>query len=1256
MPETEQLYLETQTEGGGPQTGLQGVINFIREESSTPYRVGNEFERLIKKYLRVDPIYKNRFGDVWLWREWTAGRTDFDATDIGIDLVAQESSGEYCAIQCKCYAPENRVSKREVDSFIAASASRNFTKRILVHTGGELGANVLREIKPLGSDFQVISYGHLAGRPIDWPDLRQEQPEQLDYRQQAFEPMAHQREALNDVVTGFQDSDRGKLIMACGTGKTFAALRIAEKMAGIGGRVLYLVPSIGLFSQAMREWAEQQGVTHRYIGICSDESTGKNTEDVPIQELEIPVTTDPSKISEALQETDAEGMTVVFCTYHSLPLVELAQAEGAPAFDLILCDEAHRTTGIDAPGDNTSPFVLVHDAERIRAEKRLYMTATPRLYTEGAKAKAARHDIEVFSMDDPAVYGPEFHRLPFSRAVERNLLSDYKVVILTMYEPDSDATLQGYIGAGGSEINITDATKIIGCWRALQNPEGEAKEGATGKPLTRAIAFNNTIRNSKRLVEHWNGVVESAIAHMPEDKRTANFACETEHVDGQHNAFVRKNRIEWLKGDSDGACRILSNARCLSEGIDVPALDAVLFMTPRNSQVDIVQAVGRVMRKAKGKDYGYIILPVAIPPGTDPANALDNNERFAAVWSVLRALRSHDDRLDAEINKIDLNNNPGETIIFGPGGGEEGGEEGQEAIPFGPVEIPAQDIFAKIVEKCGDRRYWESWAKDVADIFKRVVVRINNLLTNPGNSAMGDWFDNFHAELKETINASITREDAIEMMAQHILTRPVFESLFENYNFASGNPVAIALDNLRKDFGEYGLEDETRDLEGFYESVRMRARGIDNSEGRQKVLVELYEKFFANALKKDAERLGIVYTPVEVVDFILHSADEVLRQEFGRSLSDEGVHLIDPFAGAGVFLSRLLQSELIHDSDVERKYREELHANEIVLLAYYIAAVNIEEAYRGRCGEDSDYEPFSGIVLTDTFNLNKKGEDPTLFPKAWMPDNNARAERQQKLPIQVIVGNPPWSAGQRSAADDNPNVEYSELETRIKETYAEYSTVTNKRHLYDTYKMAIRWASDRISGQGVIAFVTNGSWIDGNVDGGGVRACLAEEFSSIYVLHLRGNQRTQGERSKREGGKVFGQGSRAPVAITILVKNPNTVHDGCRIHYRDIGDYLNREEKLGALHEARSISGFSDSEIITPNKHHDWIEQRNEAFAQFYPMGSKEAKAGSANDAIFGLYSLGLATGRDPYIYNFSAGRLRQECAENDRELSRRDS
>ena len=246
----------------------------------------------------------------------------------------------------------------------------------------------------------------------------------------------------------------------------------------------------------------------------------------------------------------------------------------------------------------------------------------------------------------------------------------------------------------------------------------------------------------------------------------------------------------------------------------------------------------------------------------------------------------------------------------------------------------------------------------------------------------------------------------------------------------------------------------------------------------------------------------------------------------------------------------------------------------------------------------------------------------------------------------MIVGNPPWSAGQRSSSDDNPNVDYPALENRIRETYAKYSMVTNKNSLYDTYKMAIRWAADRIKGQGVIAFVTNGSWIDGNVDAG-VRACSAAEFSSMYVLHLRGNARTSGELRRKEGGNVFGSGSRAPVAITILVKNPNAGHDGCRIHYRDIGDYLNRDDKLKILSEAVSISGMSDWPEVVPDKHHDWIGQRSAAFAKFYPLGSKNAKAGVTDDAIFGLYSRGLSTGRDTYIYNFS----RDACAGNARKM-----
>ena len=871
----EQSYIDLERIITPINPGFQSTLDYIREAARSERQKGDLFERLMLTYFSQDPDYQQQFSEVYLYKDWAALQTGYDANDIGIDLVAKERDGGYCAIQCKCYAENTRISKPHLDSFISASASELFTSRLIVDTGGEWGPNALRTIDPIKDKLRIIRYSDLESSPFDWPDLSLQDPEQLTYQQSRFHLKDHQKEAFDDVTNGFKASDRGKMIMACGTGKTFTALRIAEEIGGIAGRVLYLVPSISLLSQAMREWSEQRGIDHSYIGICSDTRAGQTSEDSSILELKIPVTTDPSSISHTLQNPDGDKMTVVFCTYQSLPLVEKAQDEGAPPFDIIFCDEAHRTTGVEAPGDRTSAFVLVHDADRIRANKRLYMTATPRLYTEGAKTKAARHDTEVFSMDELEIYGPEFHRLAFSKAVEIDELSDYKVVVLAVSEREVNAALRGE-----GDININDATKIVGCWRALQNPEyKENGNHEPVKPLKRVIAFTNKIAESKAMVKHWDEIVETATERLPDDQQPADFKCETKHVDGTYHALNRKARLDWLKGDTDGTCRILSNARCLSEGIDVPALDAVLFMNSRKSYVDIIQAVGRVMRKAPGKQYGYIVLPVAIPDGVDPANALDDNERFSTVWGVLRALRSHDDRLNAEINRIDLNKTLPDRIIFG-GDGEEA-PIGQQM--FLPIDIPPEAILPKIVEKCGDRKYWESWAKDVADIFGRLVGRVENLLENPENEALREWFDAFHTELRSSINDAITRTNAIDMMAQHILTKPVFDALFEDYDFSARNPMALALDNLQKDFAEFGLENETKDLEGFYESVRMRAQGIDNSEGRQKVLSELYENFFVTALRKEADRLGIVYTPVEVVDFVLHSANEILQDEFGRT-------------------------------------------------------------------------------------------------------------------------------------------------------------------------------------------------------------------------------------------------------------------------------------------------------------------------------------------------------------------------------------
>ena len=1220
-------------------SGFQQVLEHIRSISRSEAQKGRHFERLIKKYLQVDPIYRDRFTDVWLWNEWVGIRDDFSGSDIGVDLVAAERDGGYCAIQCKCYAAGTKISKAHLDSFIAASARDPFTSRLFIDTGDDWGLNAKKTIETVKPACTVLRFGDLASRPIDWPDLIDFNPEALTLWIESFTLRPHQQRAFDKVLLGFEKHDRGKLVMACGTGKTFTALRIAESVAGAGGRVLYLVPSISLLQQSMREWAEQKNLYHRYIGICSDTRAGRYNEDAALQELEIPVTTDSAAIATALGSTPEHAMTVVFCTYHSLGIVEAVQDDGAPQFDLVLCDEAHRTTGIEQPGDETSPFVLVHDGERIRTRKRLYMTATPRIYTDAAQSRAARLKVDVFSMDDQAVYGPYFHRLKFSEAIEEGLLSDYKVVVFALAVQKADPALEAHLSTDGGEIDLDDAAKIVGCWKALSNPENKKNGNGPSHGLRRAIAFTNTIFASRRLEKHFDGIVEQAITQLPKSEQQNAFRCETRHVDGKHNALVRKSRIEWLKGSSHGRCRILSNARCLTEGVDVPALDAVLFTAPRKSQVEIVQGVGRVMRKVPDKEYGYIVLPVTISQGVDPAAALDDNETYATVWAVLRALRSHDDRLDVEINQLDLNKNAPERIIIDADGDAAEEIERKLKLPFKPVDLPPGAIYAKIVERCGDRKYWETWAKDVAAIFSRLVTRIDGLLNNPENAALREWFAAFHEDLKETINSSITRESAVEMMAQHIITRPVFEALFEDYDFTDHNPVARALGKLECDFGEFGLENEIRDLDRFYESVRQRARGLDNSEARQRVLMELYEKFFSTAMEKDAKRLGIVYTPPEIVDFILASANQILRDEFGRSLSDEGVHVLDPFTGTGIFLVRLLQSALLADTDLARKYRSELHANELVLLAYYIAAIHIEEAYHGRMDAETEYEPFRGIVLTDTFNLT---EGRRGFPKDWLPDNSERAELQQKQPIEVIVGNPPWSAGQRSSADDNPNVDYPEIERRVAATYAARSTSTNKNSLYDSYKMAIRWASDRIGNEGVVALVTNGSWITGNVDSG-VRACLAEEFSSIYVVNLRGNQRTQGERSHQEGGKVFGQGSRAPVAITILIRNPDASHEGCRILYRDVGDYLTREEKLAFLREAGSIAGIQGWQQITSDRHHDWIDKRDMGFDKLYPMGSQEVKAGKAGEAVFKLYSQGYQTVGDVYLYNFS----REDCAKN---------
>ncbi|RRV29302.1 DEAD/DEAH box helicase [Pseudomonas sp. o96-267] len=1250
-------------------SALSALLDNFRSASVTEREKGTYFEELICAYLRNEATYRDLYDKVWMYADW-AKEQGLSGKDAGIDLVARtQGTGEYHAIQCKLYAEDYKVQKKDIDSFFTASGKAPFSHRIIVTTTNNWSEHAEDALQGQQPPVSKIDLQALEDSQIDWAKYQPNQAVVLKARKQLRD---HQQTALNAVAAGLKDAERGKLIMACGTGKTFTSLKIAEQQAGKGKRVLFLVPSLSLLSQTLTEWTQESATPLHSFAVCSDSDVGKKrkAEDDAVQvfthELRYPATTKADRLAaEMLKRHDAEHMSVVFSTYHSIDVISRAQADhGLPAFDLVICDEAHRTTGATFGDDDESNFVRVHDGDYIRAAKRLYMTATPRIYGDNAKIKAESGEVTLCSMDDEALYGKELFVINFSEAVQRGLLTDYKVLVLTVEESVINRRLQELLKDEDNQLKVDDAAKIVGCWKALAKQGLHEQLIGDDEPMKRAVAFCQVISPNYKGTKHkvssiniasmFQAVVE-AYQESENIDEASRLICEAEHVDGGMNASAKEAKLNWLKEEPPAnTCRILSNVRCLSEGVDVPALDAVLFLTPRNSQVDVVQSVGRVMRNAPGKKRGYVVLPVVIPAGMEPHEALNDNQTYKVVWQVLQALRSHDDSFDAMVNKLDLiGSDPRKMEVIaitdkaekkakkatGTSNGKAG--KGQYGIGSKNHDAPGQmtqqaeltyevgeiekAIYAKIVEKCGNRHHWEDWANDIAKIARTHIDRIQGILENPANTQERAAFNAFAAELRDDLNDSISDGEIVEMLAQHLVTKPVFDALFDEYSFASHNPMSKAMQGVLDALHEHHLAKEADTLEKFYASVRQRAAGIDNAQGKQKIIVELYDKFFRNAFPKMTERLGIVYTPVEVVDFILHSVNHLLQQEFGQTLGSKGVHIIDPFTGTGTFITRLIQSGLIKPEELPHKYKHEIHANELVLLAYYIAAINIEAAYHGEVIDE--YTPFEGICLTDTFQMYEKDD----LVDALLEDNSARRKRQKELDIRVIVGNPPYSAGQTSANDNNANIQYPTLDERIRTTYAAGSKATLKNALYDSYIRAIRWASDRIGDAGIIGFVTNAGFVEANT-ADGLRKCLADEFSSLYVFHLRGNQRTSGETSRKEGGKIFGSGSRAPIAISLLVKNPSAQAHG-QIYFHDIGDYLSREEKLEKISGFASVAGIEAWQQIAPDEYGDWLKQRDDSFGQFIAMGDKGA---SSDTTLFDSYSRGLQTGRDAWAYNSS--------------------
>ncbi|MGB1320333.1 MAG: DEAD/DEAH box helicase family protein, partial [Vibrio gallaecicus] len=925
-------------------TALENLLDTYREASHSEREKGTYFEDLTIAYLRNEASYKDLYSQVWTYAEW-AKEQGLDTRDTGIDLVARtQGTDEIHAIQCKFFAEDYRVQKSDIDSFFTASGKKPFSHRIIVTTTNnwsEHADDALRDQQP---PAQKIDLNDLENSQIDWSKYQPDKPVELKPRK-TLRP--HQEKALSRVQQGLATAERGKLIMACGTGKTFTSLKIAEAMAGAGKRVLFLVPSLSLLSQTLTEWTQETGVPLHSFAVCSDSDIGKKRkkDDDVVQtfahELRYPATTNAVRLAtEMTARHDNTHMSVVFSTYHSIAVISTAQQEhGLAEFDLVVCDEAHRTTGATFADEDESKFVKVHDSDFLSAAKRLYMTATPRVYAPSTKLTAEQQSIELCSMDDKKLYGEELYVISFSEAVKRKLLVDYKVIVLTVDELHISKALQKLLADEDNQLKVDDAAKIVGCWKALSKQNVTEDLSDDMAAMKRAVAFCQVIEpnnkskthkvSSKNIAGMFQDVVE---AYQEAEKDTAfddetsvSLTCEAAHVDGSMNASEKEEKLNWLKAETlENTCRILSNVRCLSEGVDVPALDAVLFLTPRNSQVDVVQSVGRVMRTVKDKDgndlkkRGYIILPVVIPAGVEPHVALNDNKTYKVVWEVLQALRSHDDRFDAMINKTDLvgpDKSKMEVVAitdkvakktkakskkdtgkgsFGIGSKKPktpktDPDQGELTLEVDEVQ---RAVYAKIVQKCGNRTHWEDWANDIAKIAQTHIGRIRAILGTPENTTEIAAFEKFAYELRDDLNDSINDDEIIEMLAQHLITKPVFDALFSDYSFAKHNPMSLAMQDCLDTLQAHRIDKEADTLEAFYESVKLRAENIDSAAGKQKIVVELYDKFFRNAFPRMTERLGIVYTPVEVVDFIIHSINDILKSEFGQTLGDKNVHIM----------------------------------------------------------------------------------------------------------------------------------------------------------------------------------------------------------------------------------------------------------------------------------------------------------------------------------------------------------------------------
>ncbi len=1176
---------------------------------------GSLFEKISKQFL-LEHDSANEYESIELWNDWELRNNE---SDRGIDIVITTSNKEYIAVQCKFH--QNSISYPDIATFLHKLQSGvgevRFKKGIIISTS-KLTSTALEEIEQIrstgmGIDIDEITEEDFIYSKIDWEKFDPTKTEGELPLCDKKKPRSHQTEAINATKEYFSSpkNARGKLIMACGTGKTYTSLKIMEALDP--KITLFLAPSIALLSQTFREYAQEKSEPFYASIVCSDDKVGQSkdedNDDIKFSELPIKPSTRLEDILSVYEKAQKENKRfIIFSTYQSaLRIKEAQEAHFLGEIDLIICDEAHRTVGAmysSNERDDKNAFTLCHSDKNIKAKQRLYMTATPKVYSESSKAKAKESDNVIYSMDDEEIFGEEIYTLNFSKAIALDLLTDYKVIILAVRKENLSGVTNSVnkkisqLKAEGTKldkklINNEFVCKIVGTHKGLAKQDlivldKENKEDHNLQnqydtaPSQRAISFCKSIQTSKNIKDSFETIMECYDEELKK-KSFKNLKISIDHIDGTMNCKERLEKLENLNQFQPNTCKVLSNARCLSEGVDVPALDSIVFFDGKSAMVDIIQAVGRVMRKAKNKKRGYIILPIALEE--HEIQNLDeavNNTNFKNIWKVIKALRSHDPSLVDEATFKE------KIKIFGSDDNSEENHNDEEPQKDKTKQDPKQaqkTLFDAILlqdladamynvmpTKLGDRNYWENFTKKTGNIARTLNNRLKMIFDkNP------EIFHGFLDSLRENIHQNIKEDEALDMITSHIITKPIFDAIFgDNIQ----NPIAKALDKMVQKLATLGLEGETKDLKNLYESVKTEATHAKSPKSQQELIKNLYNTFFKEAFKKQSEKLGIVYTPIEVVDFILRATNGILKKHFNTDFNDQNITIFDPFTGTGSFIARLLSKEnaLISDEALKEKFQKNLFAFDIVLLSYYIALINITQAAQNR---DSSLKNFKNIALTDSLDyLEEKTNKGALPLYEDLKENKDIKDTLAGQNIRVIIGNPPYSSGAKSQNDNNQNLSHPKLEKLVYEKYGKNSTSRNVgQTTRDTLIQSIRMASDLLKDKGVVGFVVNGSFIDSK-SADGFRKCVAKEFSHLYVLNLRGNQRTSGEVSKKEGGKIFDSGSRATIAVIFFVKDNSTPNH--TIFYYEVEDYLKREAKLHLL------AGFENLDLvpfraITPN-------------------------------------------------------------------------